>query len=154
MRSAAFERIIRDARDVADPCGDPWSVIRLLSRAEKLKGDERRLAVVAVVRAMLRKRALLDLAEAVLADLPEETGGFMEFDARAELARLRGDSARSKELRRRANAAADAPTANEKATLAWVKRELAARQADPSSHRKRKRLDEHLKQSARRFPRR
>lgn len=129
-------------------------MIRLLSRAEKLKGDEQRLTVVATVRARLRKRALLDLAEAFLADLPEETGGFMELDARAQLARLRGDSSRSKELRRRANAAADAPTAKETATLAWAKRELAARPADPSPHGTRKRLDEHLKQAARRFPRR
>ncbi len=141
--SGGFERLIREAAALRDV--DIWEVVQLLSRAAKLKEAERGLAVLAVARALVRLRRLLDVAAELLDGAATSGPSHLVLDGQAQLAELRGDQAKASALRALAASAPDAPTAAEELRSEWASKEIKWREKDSSPEAKRQRLDAYFK---------
>lgn len=140
--SAEFERLIRDA---AVRAPGVWEVVQLLSRAARLKKVERRLAVVAIARVLVRRRRLLEIAEELLEDAATNGPSHLVLDGQAQLAELRGDRTKARALRTLAECAPDAPSTDEALRAEWASQEIKWREKDASPDARRQRLSVYLK---------
>lgn len=122
-----------------------WSVMKLLSRAGKLKPAERHLAVIAIANALIRNRKLPDVAGELLEEAAAPGPSHLVMTGQAQLAELRGDLRKARALRALAASAPDAPTDVDELQKEWVSQELKWRARDSSAEAKRQRLDAYFK---------
>jgi len=138
-----FDRLLGEAGALRDV--GVWEVVQLLSRAARLKDVERCLAAIAIARALVRQRRLLDLAAELLDEAAASGPSHLVMDGQAQLADLRGDHAKASALRALAASAPDAPTAAEELRSEWASQEIKWREKDSTPAARRQRLDAYFK---------